>query len=98
MTWPLRGLPGQDRRHRAAGAVTGDPSAFVAKRPGAGLAKTAGLRAGEVAALTLDDIDWKRERLAVPARRAGHLTILAQTPGNNVVAHRSTTAEKYPAL
>lgn len=35
---------------------------------------TYGLRAGEVAGLTLDDIDWKRERLAVPARKAGHST------------------------
>jgi len=35
---------------------------------------TYGLRAREVAALTLDDIDWKRERLAVPERKAGHST------------------------
>jgi site-specific recombinase XerD len=33
-----------------------------------------GLRAREVAALTLDDIDWRRERLAVPERKAGHST------------------------
>lgn len=35
---------------------------------------TYGLRAREIAALTLDDIDWKRERLAVPERKAGHST------------------------
>lgn len=35
---------------------------------------TYGLRGREVAALTLDDIDWKRERLAVPERKAGHAT------------------------
>lgn len=35
---------------------------------------TYGLRAREVAALTLDDIDWKAERLAVPGRKAGHST------------------------
>jgi integrase/recombinase XerD len=35
---------------------------------------TYGLRAREVAALTLDDIDWKRDRLAVPERKAGHST------------------------
>jgi integrase/recombinase XerD len=35
---------------------------------------TYGLRAREVAALTLDDIDWKHERLAVPERKAGHST------------------------
>jgi integrase/recombinase XerD len=33
-----------------------------------------GLRSREVAALTLDDIDWRRERLAVPERKAGHST------------------------
>jgi integrase/recombinase XerD len=35
---------------------------------------TYGLRAREVAALTLDDVDWKRERLRVPERKAGHST------------------------
>lgn len=35
---------------------------------------TYGLRGREVAALTLDDIDWRRERLAVPERKAGHST------------------------
>ena len=35
---------------------------------------TYGLRAGEVAALTLDDIDWKRERLRIRRRKAGHAT------------------------
>ena len=35
---------------------------------------TYGLRAGEVARLTLDDIDWKRERLQVSGRKADHAT------------------------
>jgi site-specific recombinase XerD len=35
---------------------------------------TYGLRADEVAKLTLDDIDWKRERFLVPERKAGHAT------------------------
>ena len=35
---------------------------------------TYGLRAREVAALTLDDIDWERERLFIPERKAGHCT------------------------
>lgn len=35
---------------------------------------TYGLRAHEVAKLTLDDINWKRERLQVPERKAGHWT------------------------
>jgi integrase/recombinase XerD len=35
---------------------------------------TYGLRAREVAALTLDDIDWRQERLRIPERKAGHST------------------------
>jgi site-specific recombinase XerD len=35
---------------------------------------TYGLRAREIAALTLDDIDWRRERLRIPERKAGHST------------------------
>jgi integrase/recombinase XerD len=35
---------------------------------------TYGLRAREVAALTLEDIDWRHERLRIPARKAGHST------------------------
>jgi integrase/recombinase XerD len=35
---------------------------------------TYGQRAHEVANLTLDDIDWKRERLRIPQRKAGHST------------------------
>jgi len=35
---------------------------------------TYGLRAREIAALTLDHIDWRRERLRVPERKAGHST------------------------
>lgn len=35
---------------------------------------TYGLRAHEVSRLTLDDVDWKRERLQVPERKAGHAT------------------------
>jgi integrase/recombinase XerD len=35
---------------------------------------TYGLRAREVAALSLDDIDWKNDRLKIPERKAGHST------------------------
>ena len=35
---------------------------------------TYGLRAHEVAKLTLDDVDWKRERLQILERKAGHAT------------------------
>jgi len=38
------------------------------------LMATYGLRAREVAALALDDIDWKRARLAIPERKAAHST------------------------
>ena len=36
------------------------------------LLMTYGLRGREVAALTLDDVDWKAQRLRVPERKAGH--------------------------
>lgn len=35
---------------------------------------TYGLRAREIAALTLEDIDWERERVLVPERKCGHCT------------------------
>ena len=50
---------------------------------------TYGLRGREVAALTLDDIDWKRERLAVPERKASHSTAfpLSSVVGAALVAY-----------
>ena len=50
---------------------------------------TYGLRGREVAALTLDDIDWKRERLAVAERKAGHSTAfpLSASVGEALVAY-----------
>ena len=50
---------------------------------------TYGLRAREVAALTLDDFDWKRDRLHVPGRKAGHSTIFPLSPvvGEAVLAY-----------
>src|SRR3984893_1760090 len=41
---------------------------------------TYGLRAREVAALTLDDIDWKRDRLHVRERKANHTTAYPLAP------------------
>lgn len=41
---------------------------------------TYGLRAHEIAKLTLDDIDWKRERLQIPERKAGHWTAYPLAP------------------
>lgn len=48
---------------------------------------TYGLRAREVAALMLDDIDWKRERLSVRERKAGHSTVypLSATVGEAIL-------------
>ena len=50
---------------------------------------TYGLRAREVSALTLDDIDWKHERLAVPERKAGHSTAfpLSKSVGEALLAY-----------
>jgi integrase/recombinase XerD len=41
---------------------------------------TYGLRAREIAALTLDDIDWKRDRLHVRERKADHTTAYPLAP------------------
>lgn len=41
---------------------------------------TYGLRGREIAALTLDDLDWKRERLLVPERKADHTTAYPLSP------------------
>jgi site-specific recombinase XerD len=41
---------------------------------------TYGLRAREVAALTLDDIEWCHDRLRIPARKAAHSTAYPLSP------------------
>ena len=41
---------------------------------------TYGLRGREVAALTLDDLDWEHGRLKVPERKAGHSTAYPLSP------------------
>ena len=62
---------------------------------------TYGLRGREVAALRLDDIDWKRERLAVPERKAGHSTAfpLSGSVGEALVDYlrhgRPETADRH---
>lgn len=40
-----------------------------------------GLRAREVAAMTLDDVDWKHDRIHVRSRKAGHSTAYPLAPG-----------------
>ena len=62
---------------------------------------TYGLRAREVAALTLDDLDWQRERLRVPERKAGHSTAypLSSVVGEAILAYlkdgRPATADRH---
>jgi integrase/recombinase XerD len=41
---------------------------------------TYGLRGREVAALSVDDIDWKNDRLKIPERKAGHSTAFPLSP------------------
>lgn len=50
---------------------------------------TYGLRAHEVAAMSLDDLDWSRDRLRVPERKAGHWTVypLAGVVGEAIIAY-----------
>jgi site-specific recombinase XerD len=50
---------------------------------------TYGLRAREVAAMTLDDLDWRGNRLKVPERKAGHSTAypLSSVVGEAIVAY-----------
>ena len=62
---------------------------------------TYGLRSREVAALTLDHIDWRRERLSVPERKGGHSTAfpLSSSVGEALVDYlqhgRPQCAERY---
>lgn len=62
---------------------------------------TYGLRGCEVAALTLDDIDWKRERLMVAERKAGHTTAypLSAVVGEAILDYlqhgRAETADRH---
>ena len=53
------------------------------------LLATYGLRAREVAALTLDDVDWTRAQLHISARKNGHATIypLATSVGDAIVEY-----------
>lgn len=59
---------------------------------------TYGLRSREVAALTLDDIDWERERILVPERKAGHCTAypLSTTVGESLLVYLKEVRPKSP--
>jgi integrase/recombinase XerD len=60
-----------------------------------------GLRAREVAGLTLDDVDWKRDRLHVRERKADHSTVypLSVVVGEAIVEYlkhdRPQTADRH---
>lgn len=62
---------------------------------------TFGLRSREIAALTLEDLDWERERLRVPERKAGHSTAYPLSPivGEAVLDYlkhgRPTTSDRH---
>jgi site-specific recombinase XerD len=62
---------------------------------------TYGLRAREVTAFTLDDIDWRLERLRIPQRKAGHATAFPLSPvvGQAIVDYlqrgRPRTADRH---
>jgi integrase/recombinase XerD len=64
------------------------------------LMATYGLRAREIAALTLDDIDWKRERLHVRERKADHTTAypLAAAIGEAIIDYLKNGRPTYPAV
>ncbi len=59
---------------------------------------TYGLRSREVAALTLDDIDWERERILVPERKAGHCTAypLSTRVGESLLVYLKEVRAKSP--
>jgi len=59
---------------------------------------TYGLRSREVAALTLEDIDWERERILVPERKAGHCTAypLSTTVGESLLVYLKEVRPKSP--
>jgi site-specific recombinase XerD len=65
------------------------------------LLATYGLRSREVAAMTLDHIDWTRERLSVPGRKGGHSTAfpLSSSVGEALVDYlqhgRPPSAERH---
>jgi integrase/recombinase XerD len=80
-----------------------DRSSRCGKRDYAALVllATYGLRSREIAAMTLDHIDWKRERLSVPGRKGGHSTAfpLSSPVGDALVDYlqhgRPRSAERH---
>ena len=48
-----------------------------------------GLRAREIAAMQLDDLDWKQAQLRVPTRKGGHSTVypLSATVGEAIIEY-----------
>ena len=63
------------------------------------LMATYGLRAREIAAMTLDDVDWKRDRLHVRERKADHTTAypLAPTVGEAIIDYLKNGRPDVPS-
>jgi integrase/recombinase XerD len=59
---------------------------------------TYGLRAREVAALTLDDIEWRHDRLRIPARKAAHATAYPLSPRVGAAILEYLKAGRPPTL
>jgi site-specific recombinase XerD len=57
-----------------------------------------GLRAREVAALSLDDIEWRHDRLRIPARKAGHSTAYPLSPRVGAAILEYLKAGRPPTL
>lgn len=112
----LSGAVGAPQTHRLSGlprAVTWDDVrrmlAQVDRRTIVGrrdyaillLLVTYGLRAREVAALTVDDVEWRHDRLRVPERKGGHSTAYPLSPivGNAILDYvqhgRPTTSDRH---
>jgi hypothetical protein len=85
--------------------LTGGQFAVAETTPILLLRVTYGLRAHEIAKRTPDDIDWKRERLQIPERKAGHWTAypLAKVVGDALVRpqtqdERRLRRPSFPAI
>jgi integrase/recombinase XerD len=103
-TYRLSGIPRSISREEVSQVLACvDRSSIRGKRDYAALLllATYGLRSREIAALTLDHIDWKRERLSVPGRKGGHSTAfpLSCPVGEALVDYlqhgRPQSAERY---
>ena len=89
-SYRLSGIPRSISSNEVARVLAAiDRSTAVGKRDFAMLLLlvTYGLRAREIAALTVHDLDWKRDRFRVPERKAGHSAVfpLSAVVGSAVI-------------